>query len=460
MNRALSLKASLLIGVNAIVLVILLLTGWASYRNILHELDELFDAELAQTARLVRSLTHDPGFLEQGTHPVVIELPRFNDNDNGAEGDERLLDGHRYESKIAFQVWQDERLLLASENALTSPLAEFRLGYQANLVAEHHWISFVYYDRTTDLWIVTAQRDDVRSELSGYLALDQLAALLLMWLPISLAMLLLINWVLAPVSAYATQLRQRQADQLQPVTTALPKEIAPMRDAVNQLFARIVAQRQQEQRFIQDAAHELRTPLAALQVHSQQLPQPQHASVQAVQQVAKRMSHLVNQLLLLAKTEHAGEETFGQRQHVSLRALIEQCLAELPSDDLERAEWQLKVSSELTLNCYPTLLQIALRNLLENALKYGGDAPQITVTAESQQQQLLITVSDQGPGLATEQLALLGERFFRAEQHRQHADGVGLGLSIVERVTQLHGGQLWFTTNHPQGLSAHLLLPC
>ena len=454
-----SIRSALLIGVNSIVITILALTAWASYRNTLHELNELFDAELAQTARLLKSFSHDHGFLSSDEELTVIEIPAFIDDKNFATDNDgyRSLDGHKYETKLGFQVWRNNTLILASENALGQALSRFAPGYHQHQRDQQTWISFSYFDNSTGLWIFTAQRDDIRSELSGYLALDQLVALLMTWVPISLAILWLVNRVLLPVRSYATALGNRNADQLQQINSQLPQEIEPIRIAVNALFYRITEQIERERRFINDAAHELRTPLAALQLHASQLPDSQHASSKAVQKASQRMNHLVDQLFILAKADNP-QAALGTPQSIDMNELVEQIIAELPVEALEKTQWQVTIPEHMRIIGYPTLLGAALRNLIENAIKYSGDKAEVSISVNDHDGSIAIIVADQGPGVDAEQLRHLGERFYRAEQHRQYGDGAGLGLSIAARVAALHGGKLEFALRQPHGLCAILTI--
>ena len=451
--RIKSVRTALLLGVNLIVIAVLALTAWASYRNTLHEINELFDAELAQTARLIKSLTHDQGFIVDSEQTIVIELPTF----RVAEPDDRLNDGHKYETKLGFQVWRDEQLILASENALGEALALFQTGYQEHYREHHNWVSFSHYDNSTGLWIFTAQREDIRAELSSYLARDQLLALLLTWVPISLAMLWLINWVLRPVQRYASILDSRQIDQLARIDAVLPSEIEPIRNAVNSLLVRLAEQIERERRFIQDAAHELRTPLAALSLHAEQLPEPQHVSSQAVRSISQRMNHLIEQLLILAKADNPNT-TLGEPEQIKLRELIERIIGELPLGKIEHTEWHVDCPSEIQVSGYPLLLHAALRNLIDNALQYSAQEPHISITVQQLTTHTHITVADHGPGLSAEQIQQLGQRFYRADQHRQRLRGSGLGLSIVARVAALHGGSLQFSQGEPHGLAATISL--
>jgi signal transduction histidine kinase len=169
------------------------------------------------------------------------------------------------------------------------------------------------------------------------------------------------------------------------------------------------------------------------------------------------MNHLVEQLLILAKADHP-QQALGAMQPINLPMLIEQVISDLPIEAVESAQWQLTIPSRMTVSGYPTLLHSAIRNLLENALKYGGSEPQVSITVEQHENTIAVTITDQGDGIDNDTLEHLTERFYRAEQHRHYGNGAGLGLSIVARVAQLHGGQLTFENNQPSGLRVTLTI--
>lgn len=456
----LSLRTALIVSINFTVFVVLCVTGYATYRNTLHELDEMFDAELAQTTRLVKSLIRDADFLDQDGQLTVVEIPTFNDNAAGINDadDGRRDDGHKYESKLGFQVWDGNgQLVLATENALGKALSLPQQGYHEVIRDGNLWMSYSHYDETTQHWIYTAQREDVRSELSQFLANEQLFAVLLTWVPISLVILLLTNILLRPVQRYSEILKTRSAHDLHAITIELPQELQPIADSVNALFARIENYIEREQRFVADASHELRTPLAALKLHAAQLAHQDEASVKAIKSAVDRMSHLVNQLLELARLENP-TQLQQPRQPLKLAELTYIVLADLPGDLVERVTWKIDIDEQFTLTGYPVLFGVLLRNLLHNAATHATENGIVSATAELNQEQLIIRIADDGAGVPEDELEHLSERFYRSNESRQYA-GSGLGLSIVQRIAELHHGQVQFSHNQPHGLVVILRFP-
>lgn len=452
--KSLSLRRQLLISTNIVVIAVLALGAWLSYRMTLHELDEVFDAELAQTTRVLKSLIHDPGFLDQTGSLRIIELPQLPGNYE-EEGDERQTDGHPYERKLAFQVWDTKgNLLLASENAVGTPLSQPTRGYHEVVRGDYTWIGFSYFDRQTQSWIYTAQREDVRGELSAYITENQRWIVLLTWLPLSLAILLTIIWFMRPVKQFAQQLQQRDAHDLRPLNAHLPSELEPIQANMNALLARVHTYLEREKNFIADASHELRTPLAALRLHAAQVDPADPASIRAVQQATERLTHLVNQLLLLTKLEDT-QLSRSQLTPVSLETLVHESIAELPESLTAQCEWQLAIATQPKVLGLPTLLAVMLRNLLQNAAKYAGPQGQVTVNTQPTPNGVSLLICDNGPGVPTADLNRLGERFYRHPETR-HIEGAGLGLSIVKRIAELHTIELIFSSPKDSGLCVQL----
>lgn len=453
--KSLSLRRQLLLSTNIVVIAVLALGAWLNYRMTLHELDEVFDAELAQTTRVLKSLIHDPGFLNQQGELRIIELPPL-PSGHHEEGNERQSDGHPYERKLAFQVWDRAgKLLLASENAIGGPLSNPKAGYHEIVRGKFKWIGFSYFDAHTQTWIYTAQREDVRSELSTYITTNQRWILLLTWLPLSLAILLSIIWFMRPVRLFAQQLQQRDARDLSPLQAHLPSELQPIQANINSLLQRVHSYLEREKHFIADASHELRTPLSALRLHAAQIDPDEPQSIAAVQQATERLTHLVNQLLLLTKLEGT-QLTDDQLSAVSLEAVVHEALAELPEDLSEHCEWQLDFAPTSAVLGLPTLLTVMVRNLLQNAAKYAAEKGVVEVSTHKRPNGVELRICDNGPGVPSANLQRLGERFYRHPETR-HLEGAGLGLSIVKRIADLHTIQLTFANAEEQGLCVTLI---
>ena len=230
--------------------------GWAaalalSYQDAHHEIDEIFDANLVQVAQLLLALAS-----EYDDDDDIAHLPG---------------DFHKYQKKVLFQLWnEDGYLLLRSRHAPRDPLT-YQTGFSESQDREgRRWRYFSQWDEEQDLRAVVAEDHEVRQELAGDIARRLLV-------PALLGLPLLAGWIwfairqgLAPVAAIAAQVAQREPQNLLPITpSAAPTELRPLLVALNQLLGRIEQALDNERRFTADAAHELRTPLAALAIQAQ-----------------------------------------------------------------------------------------------------------------------------------------------------------------------------------------------
>jgi len=270
-----------------------------------------------------------------------------------------------------------------------------------------------------------------------------------------------IGWGLAPLRNMAAVIRARHADSLEPLQLQpLPSELAPMQAALNRLLGQIEELLERERRFIADAAHELRTPLAVLRVHAQNAVQTRdegerRQSLEHLLGGIDRATRVVNQLLTLARMEPLLER--GELARVDALALVRETLAEL-------TPWVLKQGLELSLEAEegdyqitadPGSLGIALQNLVTNAVNHSPPGGKLRVLLHATGDRLLLQVEDQGPGIAAADLERVFERFYS----RGSGQGAGLGLAIVQSIARRHEGSVHLSNLEGGGLCASLELP-
>lgn len=305
--------------------------------------------------------------------------------------------------------------------------------------------------------IVVGQEWEYRDDL----ALDIVSSQLMPWLIILTLMLLLliglVSYELRPLRKMAHELLHRAPDDSQPLETkSLPQEVLPFINALNHLFARTHELMVNERRFISDAAHELRSPLAALKVQAEVAQLAGNDLVMRETALANlhvgidRVSRLVEQLLMLSRLDSSA--TLHDVQALSFQTLLQQSvmnvwhMAQRSGVDihLEMPE------APVMLRGQPLLLEVMLRNILDNTIRYcpAGSKVKITLTDK------MLTIIDNGPGVSQEYLTSLGERFFRPPG--QMKTGSGLGLSIVRRIAALHRMQASFSNTEEGGFAVRL----
>jgi two-component system sensor histidine kinase QseC len=234
---------------------------------------------------------------------------------------------------------------------------------------------------------------------------------------------------------------------------APPKEVAPLVESLNRLFARVRESIEHEKRFTADAAHELRTPVAALRAQAQVAQgaatdrERQHALAQVIAG-CDRATRLIEQLLTLARLEPAGADRPLQR--CDLAGIARAAVAEVaPAAVAKSTEIELDAPEAAPVEGAPELLAVLARNLVDNAVRYSPAGSVVQVSVANVAHAVELRVSDNGSGVPREALARLGERFFR--QPGSMEPGSGLGLSIVRRIAELHGARVTFGATAQQG---------
>ena len=428
-----SLQLRLIGLILAAVLLFGLVAGIQSHRNALHEADELFDAQLAQ--------------LGQTLLAVAIHA---DDDDTASTGPS----AHKYQRALAFQVWSTEhdqhRLLLHSGKsaaALPDPLPEE--GFSHGEWQGERWRYYRQRDPSRELEVVVGQSDLARNDLAREVAWHNLQPFLFGLPLLAVAALIAIRLGLQPLRKLAHELRQRSPERLDLVRLEdSPTEIAPIIAALDRLFARVAATLENERRFTSDAAHELRTPLAALRAQVQAAMLAENSverleSLRKALQGTDRMNHLVGQLLTLARLDELSSS--AHLEPVDLAAVTRECCAELGPEALAKnIELELNGEHTAPISGSPDLLRVLVRNLVDNAIRYTPEGGHIGVTIQAlKNSDHHLEICDSGPGVPDQQLTQLGQRFSRFNPTQ--AEGVGLGLSIVLRIAEIHRARIAFS---------------
>jgi two-component system sensor histidine kinase QseC len=442
--RATSIRALLLAGTGVVLLGVLGPAAWWSYTGSEEEAQELFDARLATSARVLEALIARQVEKATVAAPIVLSLPAPLEHD-GHDQPNPL--GHYYETKIAFQVRDtDGRLLVRSASATEAPFAPLAPGFSTQPFAQWSWRVFSL--RSGEVWIQVAERDDVRDEMSQKIALAA-AAPLIAGIPLLLILVsLLIRYGLAPLSGLVRQVAARQPGSVAPLRLErTPAEIAPLVEALNGLLERVRRALERERRFTADAAHELRTPLAALKVHAQNAVRSgsdgeREASLQRMLLGLERTVHLAEQMLAYSRAATLGE---GERaERVALRPLLAEAADVVqPLADERGATVHLGKDRDtvpITVRGERRKLLSLATNLLDNAVRYSPRGGRVEVSLGTDGADVRLAVTDEGPGIPAELRERVFESYYRIPGGG--GTGSGLGLAIVKETAEAHGARV------------------
>jgi two-component system sensor histidine kinase TctE len=269
---------------------------------------------------------------------------------------------------------------------------------------------------------------------------------------------------LAPLARLRAEVEDRAPNDLAPIKLeAAPEEVRALVKALNSLLAQVHENVSVQKRFISDAAHQLRTPLAGLKSQTElALTETDNPALQArlrrVHESATRSAHLINQLLTLARAEPESVAAQG-RTRVDLRRLASEVTAELvPRARHAGVDLGLDEGDEKPIEIHGNalLLRESLLNLVDNAIRYAGDGSVVTVRLSAQDSQAVLEVEDNGPGIAEADRERVFDRFARATHE---GNGCGLGLAIVKEIVERHTGTVELQPVQPRGLRAVVRLP-
>jgi two-component system sensor histidine kinase QseC len=316
---------------STVFFITLIAAGWGFYVSD-HQLEELFDAELAQSTRIVQGLVEhlsSTQSIDQITHTLETTLQLPDSVYQGEEEENEILPdgaGHKYERKLAFEVWSpDRKPILDTLRANDSQGLERGFGWQE--VAGFQWRTFTIEDPATGFWIRTAQREDVRDELSQEIALGNVLPFLIVLPVLALAVLVSIQVGFQPLRKLEKPVRNMAPENIHPLDDRqAPKEVAGLVQAVNGLLRRLNQALERERRFSADAAHELRTPLTALRLNLEKVYEKDPEQYGDLIQSVDRMVHLVEQMLLLNRVDSGADFT---PEYHNLSAIVEQSIADV-----------------------------------------------------------------------------------------------------------------------------------
>ena len=449
---------SLLIGLPLLWLITSSFIAWRLW----HEINEMNDTQITQVVRYLMGISANDdeqsdrdnnNETEHNGKPVAKIYNLKSKALSGDLGDAEAAD----ENGQSFSFLPNQRGFVEEDNAIYQRLNPFSKRWRLFYAHDDYRSDDMGEERVIAIGQSLASRREMIVEAMSVQVLPMLIGLLsLMILTIGL-----IRHGLMPLSQISSEVEQRKPQDDRPITADVPQEIQPLVTALNVLFMKVADTLAREQRFTADASHELRSPLAALKLQADLLQQQllQLSGIendsqlfyhtQKISDGIERATHLVDQLLVLAKIEPQQQLPFEQLERPDWLMLTDTVLS-----DVNRLAREKHIQLKRTVHCdnpadilpiliNPVLFKLLIRNLLDNAIRYCPEGCQIELQLDIDS----IKVVDNGLGVDPEQLARLSERFYRPAGQTQ--TGSGLGLSIANRIADLHNLTLAFA-NRPQ----------
>lgn len=424
------------------------------YAQARQEANALFDYQMRQVAAALPAQFDGPAL--PSLSPPSPPLPAAGDN---------LF---RSDEDVVIHIWDGtgRSLYLSHSRPALPPRAE--LGFSNVRTDEGEFR--IYSVQLGPAVVQIAQPMSARREVAARMAMRTVAPLLLLLPLIGWAVWMAVGRGLRPVREIVAQVAQRDANTLSPLAVSqMPTEIAPLTEALNQLLARLSDAIDTQRAFIADAAHALRTPLTALQLQAQLVEradsaQARQEAVAKLRDGLQRLTHLVTQLLTLAR--HEPGTSRPAHGPVALPTLAAEVVAEMTQTALDRGiDLGLEAPADgdaCVVAGDPDALRILLTNLVDNALRHAPAGGKVDVGVQALPAnaadggRVELFVADNGPGIPPEQRARVLDRFYRLPD--APSGGSGLGLAIVAEIAQLHRATVALDDNRP-GLRVRVAFP-
>ena len=425
-----SVRRTLVVTLLAAVASVTVVVAFLVYRLARNEIDAIFDYNLRQIALTLR--------------------------DRVPSGDAQLVGPGGYDFVI--QIWTRDglRLYLSRPDSDLPAIAE--LGYSTVRTGTGSWR--VYSAELSDLVVQVAQPLSVRRELAFAAAMRTLAPVLFVLPVLALLVWVIVARALAPFDRLAGTVGSLGPAALDPIPEAgVPEEALPLVRSINGLLVRLASALAAQRAFVADAAHELRTPLAALKLQMHLVERAGDGADRAEALAAldaglKRTTHIVQQLLALARAEPEAPSAIAL-EPVRLSELVAEAvaghalLAEAKRIDLGVAE----SSSDAVVLGEPASLRTLLANLVDNAVRYTPEGGRVDVSAGRAGGRPFLQVADTGPGIPGEERERVFDRFYRRAGRES---GSGLGLAIVRAIAKRHGARVVLGDTPGGGLTARV----
>jgi two-component system sensor histidine kinase QseC len=433
-----SLKINLIFKLNIVLLIISTLVFIVSFRIGKNEINQVFDAELIKSARLIFELTKHETFIKNSSHlDEKLHQKFFN----------------RYDYELHAQVWKNNKLIYNSGEYLnaSSPTEE---GFKDIIINQENWRSFAFFDKLNDTQILVIEKFHIRENLIFEIALASSIALFLLLFFIIVVVIFVVNKELKPLEKIANEVSLISLAKIKKIPeNNLPRELQPFMNSFNSLIEKLLNSLENEKRFTDYAAHELNTPLTAIRLQAQILLNQNHnknhrQEFENLIEAVDGASHLINQLLTLSRINGGLDKNSMKKISVInlINEIIENFAKEIAQKNLKITKNFENISTKNNVAINKIYFQILFKNLLDNAIKYSLENEEINIEIEKNIDETSIKITNSNDDLALIDTKKVFENFYRSNKSisTRNVLGSGLGLAISKKIVEFHNGSISF----------------
>lgn len=353
---------------------------------------------------------------------------------------------HRYEYRIHSQAWKNGKLIYNSDHNLNAAMPENE-GFSDILINEDDWRGFSFYDEKSHIRILVLEKHSIRNKLSIEILFSLLVPLLLSFVPLLLIIITTVNKKLKTLNLLAVKIKKMSGNALEEFRDSrVPLELKPFVKSFNQLILRLADSMEAERRFTDYAAHELKTPLAAIKLQAQLLQRNQNREkekeyLENLIEGINRASHMISQLLTLSRLEPENKNIEKEQFDLAKTAqlILENYAEKIAAKNLA-IEFR---GDESMIEANKIYIEILLRNIIDNAIKYSSKDSKIILEVWGKK----IKISNQGAEISTEECRKIFNKFYRINYAESDQEmSCGLGLAIVKKIVDIHQGHVEFAS--------------
>lgn len=443
MIKTRSIKKDLIITLFLLISLVLAAIRLADFFYIKHHKKEELDANLAKSAKLIFALIK---------HDVFTKRDLESSSNIKAALHQKIY--HRYEYKIHAQAWKDGELIYNSDEFTPTPKPDFE-GFRDIKIDDEIWRGFSFYDAKSRLTVLVMESDFITNQMIFETVLSLLIPLLASFLLLIFIIVGVVNKKLKPFQNLAHEIEKMSADALKQFQNShLPIELKPFIDSFNSLMARLSDSINSERNFTNYAAHELKTPLAAIGIQAHLLinnknKEKEQEYIQDLLNGINRATHLINQLLILSRLEADSLNLNKEKCDLAeLVILVSKNYLQKARDKNLEIELKIPEGQKFFIIGNKTYLEIVISNLVDNAIKYSYRDHKITIKISHKNDKIDVKISNFGDHILKEEIDKIFNNFYRINrlEAKNPNLGCGLGLAIAKKIADLHHAEISFVS--------------